>query len=66
MSTTIREIASLTDFLEDHDIVHLSSALDVIRRNLPISLWAAELEQAGVPPTLFDHLIVLMVAAGKV
>ena len=66
VSTTIREIASLTDFLEDHDIVHLSSALDVIRHNLPISLWAAELEQAGVPPTLFDRLIVLMVAAGKV
>ena len=66
VSTTIWEIASLTDFLEDHDIVHLSSALDVICCNLPISLWAAELEQASVPPTLFDHLIMLMVAAGKV
>jgi hypothetical protein len=66
VSTTTREIVSLTDFLEDHDIAHLSSTLDVIRRNLPISLWPAELVQVGVSSTLIDRLIISMVAAGEV
>jgi len=66
VSTTTREIVSLTEFLENHNITHLSRTLDVIRRNLPISLWAAELEQVGVSSTLIDRLIISMVAAGGV
>ncbi|KAF8801633.1 hypothetical protein BYT27DRAFT_7261760 [Phlegmacium glaucopus] len=65
VSTTTWETTSLTHFLENHNITHLSSTLDVIRRNLPISLWATELEQVGVSSTLIDRLIISMVSAAR-
>jgi hypothetical protein len=68
-SATTREMKRLTDhydFLEIHNLTHLRIALDVIRGSLPISLWAPQLENVGVPPTLIDSLIISMVGAGEV
>lgn len=66
VSIVTQEVVRFEDFLENHDIAHLSGTLDVIRRNLPFSLWPGELENAGVPSTLIDRLINSMVGAREV
>ena len=62
----IDAFAAYYDFLNTHQIIWLRSTLDVIRRNIPISLWASQLEKAGVPLALIDSVMVLMAATREV
>ena len=54
------------DFLDTHQLTDLRSTLDLIRRSIPISLWASQLEKANVPLDLIDSVMVLMAASGVV
>ena len=58
-------LAEYYNFLDRHNILHLRSTLDVIRHSSPISSWALQLEQAGVPLDLIDSVMTLMVGAAK-
>jgi hypothetical protein len=61
----IDSLAEFYNFLNRHKITHLRSTLDVIRHASPISSWALQLEDAGVPIDLIDSAMVLMVAANS-
>ena len=62
-SRAIDALAEYYNFLNTHKIIHLRSTLDVIRHASPISSWALQLEDAGVPLDLIDSAMTLMVAA---
>ena len=62
-SRAIDALADYYNFLNSHKIIHLRSTLDVIRHASPISTWALQLEDAGVPLDLIDFVMTLMVAA---
>jgi hypothetical protein len=59
----IGALAEYYDFLNTKHITHLRTTLDVIRHNIPISLWATQLEKADVPLDLIDSIMVLMATA---
>ena len=59
----IGALAEYYDFLNTKQIPHLRTTLDDIRRSIPISLWATQLEKTGVPLDLIDPIMVLMAAA---
>ena len=60
----IDALAAYYDFLNTHNLTHLRSTLDVIRRSIPISSWALKMEKAGVPLQHIDFVMVLMVTSG--
>ena len=62
-SRAMDSLADFYNFLNRHGISHLRSTLDVIRHANPISNWALQLEEAGVPYDLIDSAMVLMIAA---
>ena len=62
-SHAIDALADYYNFLNSHKIIHLWSTLDVIRHASPISTWALQLEDAGIPLDLIDFVMTLMVAA---
>jgi hypothetical protein len=62
-SHAINSLAEFYNFLDRHKIPHLRSTLDVIRHASPISNWALQLEDAGVPLDLIDSAMLLMAAA---
>jgi len=57
-------LAAYYEFLNTQNLTHLRSTLDLIRRSIPISSWASQLEKAGVPLKHIDFLMVLMVTSG--
>ena len=62
----IEALAAYYDFLNTHQLTHLRDTLDLIRRSIPISLWAEQLEKANVPLDLIDSIMVLMATPGVV
>ena len=66
ISPEIDALAAYYDFLTTHQLTRLRSTLDLIRRSIPISSWAEQLEKANVPSDLIDSVMVLMAATGMV
>ena len=61
-SHTTDALANYYNFLNSHKIMHLKSTLDDICHANPISSWARQLEEAGIPLDLIDSTMILMAA----
>ena len=62
-SHAIDALADYYNFLNSHKIIHLRSTLDVIHHASPISTWALQLKDTGIPLDLIDSIMTLIVAA---